>query len=75
MFLNLSAIFNHSCSFPEWYFEAIDFMIMILDCIVGRRGIGIQFPPSNLAKNIIVTSIICGNDDWRAKVDIDIHHT
>jgi hypothetical protein len=29
---------------------------MFLDCVIGRRGITIQLPPSSLAKNIILTS-------------------
>jgi hypothetical protein len=30
---------------------------MFLDCVIGRRGMTIQLPPSSLAKNIILTSM------------------
>jgi hypothetical protein len=30
---------------------------MFLDCVIGRRGITIQLPPSILAKNIILKPI------------------
>ncbi|MGD8837334.1 MAG: hypothetical protein PVJ19_20505, partial [Desulfobacteraceae bacterium] len=35
----------------------IDFKKMFLDCVIGRRGITIQLPPSSLAKNIFLKSI------------------
>jgi hypothetical protein len=35
----------------------IDVKIKFLDCVIGRRGIAIQLPPSGLAKNIVLTSI------------------
>ncbi len=35
----------------------IDFKIMFLGCVIGRRGITIQLPVSGLAKNIILKSI------------------
>jgi hypothetical protein len=38
-------------------FAAIGFKIMFLDCVIGRRGIPIQLPPSILAKNIILKPI------------------
>jgi hypothetical protein len=34
--------------------RAIDFKIKFLDCVIGRRGIAVQLPPSILAKNIIL---------------------
>jgi hypothetical protein len=37
----------------------IDFKIMFLDCVISRRGIAIQLPPSSLAKNIILKSMGC----------------
>jgi hypothetical protein len=30
---------------------------MLLDCVIGRRGIAIQLPPSILAKSIILKPI------------------
>jgi hypothetical protein len=30
---------------------------MFLDCVIGRRGIEIQLPPSSLAKNIVLKSM------------------
>jgi hypothetical protein len=35
---------------------------MFLDCVIGRRGIAIQLPPSGLAKNIILKSIYSLSD-------------
>jgi hypothetical protein len=37
--------------------DTIDFKIMFLGCVIGRRGITIQLPPYSLAKNIILKSI------------------
>ena len=31
---------------------------MFLDCVIGRRGIEIQLPPSSLAKTIILKPIL-----------------
>jgi hypothetical protein len=46
-------------------FEQLDdigFKIINLDCVIGRRGITIQLPPSSLAKLIILKPIVysCG---------------
>jgi hypothetical protein len=30
---------------------------MFLDCVIGRRGMTIQLPPSRLAKNIVLKPI------------------
>ncbi|MGD9214189.1 MAG: hypothetical protein PVJ84_05225, partial [Desulfobacteraceae bacterium] len=38
--------------------KSIDFKIMFLDCVIGRRGITIQLPPSSLAKNIILKPMV-----------------
>ncbi len=37
---------------------SIGFKIMFLGCVIGRRGIPIQLPPSSLAKNIILKPIL-----------------
>jgi hypothetical protein len=44
----------------------IDFKIMFLDCVIGRRGITIQLPPYILAKNIILKSIETQNFTLKA---------
>jgi hypothetical protein len=42
--------------------DGLDFKIMFLGGVIGRRGIAIQLPPSGLAKNIILKSIYSLSD-------------
>jgi hypothetical protein len=51
---------------PQSYsLVSIDFKKMFLDCVIGRRGITIQLPPSSLAKNIFLKSILAGIEQYR----------
>ena len=34
----------------------IDFKMLFLQCVIGRRGMTIQLPPASLAKNSILKS-------------------
>jgi hypothetical protein len=36
---------------------------MFLDCVIGRRGIAIQLPPSGLAKNTVFQSLEKANNE------------
>jgi hypothetical protein len=42
--------------------HVIGFTIINLDCVIGRRAITVQLPPSNLAKLIILMPVftMCG---------------
>jgi hypothetical protein len=42
--------------------KTIGFKIINLGCVIGRRGIPIQLPPSILAKLIILKPIILGKN-------------
>jgi hypothetical protein len=52
----------------------IGFKIINLDCVIGRRGIPIQLPPSILAKLIISKPVNCGlgwrNGSIKEKMDV-----
>ena len=41
----------------DWYSFLLGFKIINLDCVIGRRGITIQLPPSILVKLIILKPI------------------
>jgi hypothetical protein len=49
----------------------IDAKIMILDGVIGRRGMPIQLPPAILAKNIILSSIGCTLQNQTKGVGLD----